>query len=438
MSMAALKAKAAALPRSPGVYLMKDAQGVVLYVGKAKSLRARVGSYFQQSPGDARPRIPELVRRVADVEVIETESEVEALLTEARLIKDIQPRFNADLRDSKLYPYVEITRGEDFPAVQVTRKRDNVRSRFYGPFTDARGLRRAVQMMQRVFRFRTCGLEISAGDAKRRFCRPCLLHYIERCTAPCADRVSRRDYRTQIGLFQRFLGGKRKGVMASLKREMAACAEKLEYEKAARLRDQMAALEALARRGAYDFFPEATAPPVLDPRDGLEQMAEVLSLPARPRTIDGVDVSHLSGADSVGSVVTFVDGRPFRSGYRRFRVKTVQGIDDFAMIGEVITRRFRRLAEEEEAYPDVLLVDGGKGQLGAAQEALRRLGGAGPAVVSLAKREEILYTGSPPREIRLKRNAPALRVLQYVRDEAHRFAVHYHHLLRRKRIRAQI
>jgi excinuclease ABC subunit C len=224
-----LKKKVAKLPRAPGVYLMKDAKGVVLYVGKAKSLRNRVGSYFQERPGDARQRLGDLVGRVADVEVVEADSEVDALLMEARLIKDIQPPFNERLRDSKLYPYLEITLGDDFPGVYVTRRRDRAKSRFYGPFTDARGLRGAVQLMQPVFRFRTCTLAISADDPKRRFQRPCLLHFIGRCTAPCADRVARGDYRKQIGLLQRFLSGKRKGVLQSLRRAMRTAADAYDY-----------------------------------------------------------------------------------------------------------------------------------------------------------------------------------------------------------------
>ena len=438
MNKAQLKEKIAQFPKAPGVYLMKDAGGVVLYVGKAKSLRARVAGYFRGRPSNTRLGISDMARHVADVEVIEAESEVDALLMEARLIKDIQPRYNADLRDSKLYPYLEITRGEDFPGVYVTRKRDNPKSKFYGPFTDTRGLRRSVQLLQRVFRFRTCTLEISATDSKRRFNRPCLLYYIARCTGPCADRVSREDCRRQITLFQRFLEGKRKRVLSALNREMRACAKGLEFEKAARLRDQVTALEALGKRGRLDLFPEAAQPPVVNPREGVAQMKKVFDLAATPRTIEGVDISHLSGSDSVGAVVTFVDGKPFKSGYRRFRIKAVEGIDDFAMIGEVVERRFKRLAAEETPFPDILLIDGGKGQLRAALETFRRLAMNPPKVISIAKREELLYHGSPPREVKLKRSAPALRILQYVRDEAHRFAVHYHHILRGKKIRAQI
>jgi len=433
-----LKRKVSGFPDAPGVYLMKDARGVVIYVGKAKSLRDRVSTYFHEAPADSRRIISTMMGQVADVEYVEAGSEVDALLMEARLIKDIQPKYNENLRDSKLYPYLEITRGEDFPAVKVTRKRDDPKSKFFGPFTDTRGLRRAVQLLQRAFRFRTCTLEISADDPKRRFQRPCLLYYIERCTAPCAGLVTREEYRRQIILLQRFLEGKRRRVLRALQEDMQRCAEALEYEKAARLRDQIRALEALSKRGKLDFFPEATQPPVIEPRQGLEEMRDLLGLKETPRTIEGVDVATLGGTDAVGSLVTFLDGRPFKSGYRRFRIKRVAGVDDYAMIGEVVERRFRRLREEERPLPDILLIDGGKGHLHAALETLRRLGVRLPRVLAIAKREEVLYQEGPPRELRLPRTSLALRVLQYVRDEAHRFAVHYHHILRGKRIRARI
>ncbi len=403
MPNAALKKKLAELPEKPGVYLMKDARGVVIYIGKANSLRDRVGSYFRQASGDTRVKLSTMVPQIADVEYLEAESEVDALLMEARLIKDILPKYNENLRDSKLYPYLEITRSEDFPGVYVTRQRDNPRNKFYGPFTEARGLRQAVQLLQRAFRFRTCTLDIRADDPKRRFNRPCLLYYIERCTGPCADLVSREDYLAQIGHFQRFLEGKRQRVLKALDEEMRRASEALEYEKAARLRDQVHALESLAKRGETDFFPEATAPPVVNPREGIEELQELLKLPRLPRTIDGVDISNLSGEDAVGSVVTFVDGRPFKSGYRRFHIRTVAGIDDYAMIGEVVERRFRRLKEEETPFPDVLLIDGGKGHLHAALHALKAVQARPLCVLSIAKREEIVYHGEPPAELRLKR-----------------------------------
>ncbi len=438
MTRKSLDKKIGDLPAAPGVYLMKDKRGVVLYVGKAKSLRSRVAGYFHEDPGDTRAKIPGMIAQVADVEVIEAESEVEALLLEARLIKDIQPKYNETLRDGKLYPYLEVTRSDDFPGVYVTRRRDNPRSRFYGPFTDTRGLRRAVHLLQRVFRFRTCTLDIRADDPKRRFQRPCLLHYIARCTAPCADLVSRKEYSKQITLLQRFLAGKRKGVLKALRDEMAQCAEDLRFERAAFLRDQVRAMEALAKRGAVDLFHEATQPPVIDPEEGLGELQRIFQLADRPQTIEGIDVSNLGGTDAVASVVTFLNGKPFRSGYRRFRIKSVEGIDDYAMICEVVRRRYARIEREQRPMPDLVLIDGGKGHLQAVNGTLRDLGIRMPKVVSLAKREELLYTGTPPEEIRLRRNSPALRILQYVRDEAHRFAVHYHHILRGKRIKAEI
>ena len=438
MNRKELKAKISEFPTTPGVYLMKDAKGVVIYVGKAKSLRGRVASYFQDSPGDTRAKVETMVPRVADVEYVEAESEVDALLMEARLIKDIQPKYNEDLRDSKLYPYLEITRSEDFPGVYVTRQRDNPRNKFYGPFTDTRGLRAAVVLMQRAFRFRTCTLEIRDADAKRRFNRPCLLYYIERCTGPCAALISREEYRNQIDLFQRFLEGKRKRVLASLEEEMRRYSAEMKYEKAGRIRDQLRALEALAKRGSLDIFPEAVQPPVMEAGEAMQELQKLFGLSEKPRTIEGIDAAHLGGSDSVGSVVTFLDGRPFKSGYRRFRIKSFEGIDDYAMIGEVVERRYRRLRDEEMPLPDILLIDGGKGQLHAAMERLRRVRVKIPVVVSIAKKEELLYRGLPPKEIKLPRTSPALRVLQYVRDEAHRFGVHYHHILRGKRLKAQI
>ena len=433
-----IKEKLADIPAAPGVYLFKNERGVVLYVGKAKSLRPRVASYFHDAPSDTRIKIPGMIPQIADIEIIEAESEVDALLMEARLIKDIQPKYNENLRDSKLYPYLEITRGDDFPGVLVTRRRDNVKSKFSGPFTDVRGLRRAVQLLQRVFRFRTCALEIDKGDPKRRFNRPCLLYYIERCTAPCADLVSREDYREQIKLFQRFLEGKRKRVLKALNDEMAECAKGLKYERAALLRDQIRAMEALSKRGTLDIFHEAVAPPVVDPKEGLDELREIFGLPDIPRTIEGIDASNIHGDSAVASVVTFLNGKPYKSGYRRFRIKTVKGVDDYSMISEVVERRYTRLEREEMPLPDLVLIDGGKGHLRAAQDTLRRLKITLPKVVSIAKREEILYTGRPPRETRLKRNSPALRIVQYVRDEAHRFAVHYHRIVRGKKLKAEI
>lgn len=423
-------------PRGPGVYLMKDARGVVLYVGKAKDLRSRVSSYFQDSADLLRSRGPEIAHMiglVTDIDFLECDTEVDALLQENRLIKDIQPRFNERLRDDKSFPYLEITTGDDFPGVFVTRKPRHKGVKLYGPFVSAAGLRDAVNALQKVFKYRTCELDIRADDEKRKFFRPCLLHSIGQCTAPCADLVSRDDYRKDIERLKKFLASKRSVVLRQMQREMKQAAGQRRFEDAAVLRDRIHAIQSLALSGDVqdDVQPEVF---YIDPREGLDRLARLLELPVPPRIIEGIDIANLHGEESVGSLVCFIDGVPFKAGYKRFRIKTVEGIDDYAMIREVVQRRYRHAAEGEELYPDVILIDGGLGQLHAAIEATSEMLIKPPMVISLAKREELIFTQARGQPVKLARNDPALRLLQSVRDEAHRFAQHYHHILRRKRV----
>jgi len=430
-----LREKIRHLPKAPGVYLFKDSRGRVLYVGKARDLRSRVASYFQDSADLLRSRGPEIARMVGlvvDFDFLDCETEVDALLLENRLIKDIQPPYNERLRDDKTFPYLEITTGDDFPAVWVTRKPRLSGSKLYGPFTSAAGLRDAVNALQKVFRFRTCELEIREDDETRRHFRPCLLHAIGQCTAPCAARISREDYLKDIARLRKLLASKRSVVLRQMRKEMAEASAARNYEEAARLRDRIKAIEALSLSGNPD---EDVQPEVffIDPRKGLEKLAEILGLESAPRTIEGIDIANLHGEESCGSLVCFIDGKPFKGGYRRFRIKSVEGMDDYAMIREVVTRRYRHAAGGEELYPDVILIDGGLGQLHAALEAFAAMDVRPPMVVSLAKREEELYIQARQRPIRLPRNNEALRLLQQVRDEAHRFAQHYHHILRRRR-----
>ena len=422
------------LPKTPGVYLFKDRQGRVLYIGKGKDLRSRVSSYFQDGAdllGTRGPDIAHMISRVVDLDFIDCETEVDALLQENRLIKDIQPPHNERLRDDKTFPYLEIATSDDFPGVYVTRKPRLKGSKLYGPFTSAAGVRDALNAMQKVFKFRTCELEILDGDDRRQYFRPCLLHAINQCTAPCADLISREEYRKDVGRLKKFLASKRSVVLRQLKREMEAASAEQRFEEAARLRDEIKALESLALSGdpAADLQPEVF---YIDPQEGLNKLAEVLGLADVPRTLEGIDVATLQGGESCGSLVCFIDGKPFKDGYRRFKIKTVRGIDDYAMIREIVLRRYRYAAEGEALYPDVILIDGGLGQLHAAQEAFDRMDVHPPMVISLAKREEELYIQAKSKPIRLSRNHPALRLLQQVRDEAHRFAQHYHHILRRK------
>lgn len=424
------------LPKSPGVYLFKDAQGRVLYVGKAKDLRSRVSSYFLDSADLLNTRGPEIARMaglVTDFDFLDCETEVDALLRENRLIKDIQPPYNERLRDDKSFPYLEITTTDDFPGVFVTRTPRLKGSKLYGPFTSASGLRDAVNALQKVFRFRTCDLDIRADDEARRHFRPCLLYSIHQCTAPCAAMISPEDYGRDIDRLKRLLASKRSVILRECHKEMEAAAAERRYEEAARLRDRIKALQSLSLSGSpdQDVQPEVF---YIDPRKGLERLRDVLELESMPRTLEGIDIANLHGQESCGSLVCFIDGRPFKSGYRRFKIKTVEGIDDYAMIREVVQRRYRHAAGGEELYPDVIVIDGGLGQLHAAMAAFADMDLRPPMVISLAKREEELYIQARSKPIRLARNDAALRLLQQVRDEAHRFAQHYHHLLRRKRV----
>ncbi len=426
----AAAAKVRSFPQSPGVYLMKDAAGRVIYVGKAKNLRSRAGSYFLKGAAEER-RTAELVREIYDIDFLEAESEVDALLVEARLVKDIQPKFNQDLKDDKTFPYLEIYIREDFPRVEFTRTPQDRGTKLYGPFASAGGLRGAIQVLQKIFKFRTCSLDIQDGDEKWRWFRPCLLASILQCTAPCNLRISKEEYQHDIHRLRMFLEGKKQQLLNEMRGEMEQASKELKFERAARLRDEIHLLETLDKRGELD---EHVQPEVffVDPKKGLAGLKKVLKLAKTPRTIEGVDIAHLGGGETVASLVQFIDGLPFKPGYKRYKIRGVQGIDDFRSIHEVVARRFARLHDENEIFPDLLLIDGGKGQLSAAMAALAELDITPPAILSIAKREEELFVPGQDHALKLSRHSYALRLLQYVRDEAHRFAQHYHHLLRRK------
>ena len=424
--------KVKTFPTTPGVYLMKDDRGTVIYVGKAKNLRSRAGNYFLKEAAE-NPRTRELVKHIVDVEFIPCDTEVDALLKEARLIKDIRPRFNKDLKDDKSFPYLQIRIREEFPRVEFTRTPRSRGVKLYGPFTSARSLRAAIQVLQRVLQFRTCSLDIVSTEDRWRWFRPCLLHSIRQCTAPCNLRVSKDDYRKQIRKLVLILEGKRGKLIREMEGQMKEASVAMQFEKAARIRDEIAALNKLELRGDVDkdVQPEVFA---IDPKKGLRGLRKVLGLATVPRSIEGFDIAHLSGQDTVASLVSFLDGLPFKQGYRKFKIKTVEGVDDFASMREVVFRRFKRLHDDDAVFPDILLIDGGKGQLNAAMDAFRALGIEPPTVISLAKQEEEIFRPGESESIKLSRHSAALRLLQYVRDESHRFAQHYHHTLRRKKL----
>ena len=428
--MHSAKDKVKTFPTGPGVYLMKDTQERVIYVGKAVNLKSRAGSYFTKA-AELDRRTADLIPEIADIDFIESDSEVDALLLEARLIKDIQPKFNSELKDDKSFPYLQITTNEDFPRVEFTRTPQSQGVKLYGPFANAKKLRGTIAVLQKIFRFRTCSLDIEEADERWQWFRPCLLASINQCTAPCNVRIDKQEYREDIRRLKMFLDGQKKTLLKEMHQEMQQASTDLKFEKAARLRDEIAALENIHLRGDLE---QHAQPEVFytDPKKGVAGLKKIFQLEKPPRRIEGVDIAHLQGGETVASLVQFIDGLPFKHGYKRYRIRTVDGVDDYGSIREVVSRRVRRLTQEGEPLPDILLIDGGKGQLNAALAAIKALGVDPPFTISLAKKEELVYVPGEAEPRRLSRHGFGLRLLQYVRDESHRFAQNYHHLLRSK------
>ena len=429
-----LRRQAAELPRTSGVYIMKDASGRELYVGKAKDLRARVRQYFDLNRLDGKTSA--LMNEAAEIETLDTPSEVEALILESRLIKDLQPKYNVSLKGTS-YPLVAITWNEPFPRVSVTRDRSNPKSHYLGPFVAAAELRAALALLRRAFKY--CASSLPIEEHPRRPVRPCLDFYVGLCSGPCGGRIGKGEYRATIRRLEALLKGRgRARLEAETEARMQAAARKLRFEEAARLRDELGALRSLAERGGLES-PQPPETPRFDVSQALAELGKVLGLGAPPRRIEGLDLASLSGREGAGSIVAFLDGRPARGFYRRYRIRLAPTDDDYAMMREVVGRRCRRLADPELAKreppgePDLLLLDGGAGHLGAALEALKRcpLAGRPKAVCALAKEAETVHLPGG-KELRLPRTSPALKMLQHVRDEAHRFAGQYHRKLREK------
>jgi len=540
----ALKARATELPDKPGIYFFRNAAGQVVYIGKARSLRDRVRSYFLPDPDY---KVRNILRETAGIDYILTGSEKEAAFLENNYIQQHQPRFNLRLKDDKSFPYLKVTAGEKYPGIYFSRKVGEGRSRYFGPFSPAHRARTSIHLVNKYFRMRGC--EEAVFRTRK---RPCLEYDLKLCSAPCVRLVSQEAYRGDVENACLFLEGRTRELAGALKKKMEAAAAAQDFEEAARWRDILRTIEDIkerpraisialedqdavgfARRGGqaaiYVFFmrhgkirdsasavlaagegagdagilgdfllefyewrerptrlllpfpvegqgrlealltgrkrsgartpdgrPEAR---ILVPRSGksrklidlanrnaealldkkereslpVEELMRVLHLERPPRTIEGFDISNTGGQESVGSMVVFRDGRPDKDGYRKFKIRTVDGSNDVASLEEVIGRRYRRGAEENRPLPDLIMVDGGKGQLAAAEKALAGLGASGVPVVSIAKREEILFTPGHRDGIRLPRTSPALKLVQAIRDEAHRFAIIFHRGRREKR-----
>jgi excinuclease ABC subunit C len=546
-------AKLRALPAKPGVYLFKDKEGKVIYVGKAANLKSRVRSYFG-APSNLSSKIQRLVSKIQDFEFVVTNSEQEALILECNMIKKYTPRYNVRLKDNKTFPYLKIDINEDWPGVYITRRVQKDGARYFGPFASAGSVRKTLRLIKKIFPFRSCSKRIDGKDK-----RPCLDYYICRCLGPCIGAVEKQEYHDVINQVILFLQGKQELILRELNAKMEAAAQQLQFEKAALLRDQIKAIEkviegqriAITLQGEKDviglarnekqayvelfsirnnkligqdhFIMEGTQgespgqimtnfvkqyytsasyiPPLIllqHPVDepavlsewlgqqrggrvelqvpqrgakkklvdtvaenaaqglelaqaevmkvetissGLQELKKRLRLPKMPLRIECYDVSNIQGALAVGSMVVLEKGWLKPAHYRRFRIKTVTGADDYAMIQETLRRRFKRGLAGEGTWaisPDLVLIDGGKGQLNAALEVRQELGLDSIPMVSLAKENEEVFIPGDSQPVCIAKDSPALHILQRARDEAHRFAISYHQKLRHKEVTASV
>jgi len=545
-----LKPKLDNLPAKPGCYLFKDKNSTILYVGKAANLRSRVRSYFQDSR-PFHPKLVALIKRIRDLDIIVTDSEVEALILENNLIKQNLPRYNVNLKDDKSYPYIRIT-CEDFPRVIITRKIVRDGSEYFGPYTDVKNLRFTLKTLERIFPIRSCKYDLNPKVIEEKKVKLCLDYFIKKCKGPCQGLQSNEEYALVVERVRKFLKGRTDIIVSEMKAEMKKFSVEMDYEEAAMLRDKIQALEnyrnaqkivqedktdrdvlGLARDGEdgcavlfriregkvigkthrylnrlswkedeeiiefflNSYYQETTDIPseifiqvqvsgqkVLEkfltekkdarvritiPKIGekkkliqltmknarylleeliiqktkskdrlpfvLLELKKELGLKSDPKHIECFDISNIQGTDPVASMVCFIKGKPKKSEYRRFKIKSKSTPDDFAMMREAVSRRYKRLLKEKKALPDLIIVDGGKGQLSSALSVLKDPQLREIPVIGLAKRlEEVFRPGNPEAQM-LPRSSTALRLLQQIRDEAHRFAVNYHRLLRSKR-----
>ncbi|HAH05492.1 MAG TPA: excinuclease ABC subunit C [Elusimicrobia bacterium] len=422
------------LPHACGVYLMRDAAMRVLYVGKAKDLARRVAQYFNPNKPDLKNQA--LAPLIFKIDYLACSSEREALIWERKLIGEHQPFFNSMWKDDKSYPFVKITLEEEFPRLIVVRKKRRDGGAYFGPYPHVSAVRSLLKALWRrkVFPLRPCDYAFSSGkplDPAK--IKSCLYYHTGECPAPCAGRIAPAAYRRIAQDAVLFFEGRFGRLKERLRSEMRKASRKLEYEKAARLRDNVLALEHMEERVLYEEVRPAKVAVRLDASRGVSDLQEALGLRKPPLHVECFDVSHLFGKEAVGSMVCFKAGEPHKAHYRRFRIRSVEDIDDFAAMAEIVSRRVRRLQASGEEPPDLLVVDGGKGQLSAAAGALEALGASFP-LAALAKREEEVFVLGRAGPLRLGRERAALRLLQRLRDEAHRFAVTYHRLLRKKEL----
>ena len=421
------------LPDKPGCYMMRDHRGQIIYVGKAASLRKRVQSYFRDaSLRRGSPKLRGLVKCIEDINILITRNEAEAVLTEGQLIKDYRPRFNVSFRDDKRFLLLRVDLAEPFPMFKLGRIQRDDNARYFGPYASAGAARVALDFVEKKFGLRKC----APREPDEHTYRHCMNDIVRFCSAPCMGRIQPSEYRERIDEACAFLAGERPKVLRELRDEMQKESDALNFERASALCDTyLYLLAAVKQKARLQPTPKDRA---AHGQEGIEALAEILGLAHAPSVIEGFDISNTFGTLAVASMVCAVNGIPQPNRYRRFRIKTIEGIDDPRMIGEAVGRRYARLQTEGKSMPDLILIDGGLTQLRAAREALGELGLSALPTAGLAKRFEEIYWKEGEAPILLPRNSKALHVLQRLRDEAHRFALTYHRHLRSKRIRESV
>jgi len=422
------------LPHACGVYIMRGAAGTVLYVGKAVDLAKRVAQYFNPRRPD--PKNQELAPLIRRIDYIHCASEREALIWERRLIQRHQPFFNSMWKDDKSYPYIKLTLDEEFPRIRIVRKRQRDGGVYFGPYPKVSPVRSLVRSLwkRRLFPLRPCDYVFSSKKPLHfKKINSCLYYHTGECPAPCAARISTRAYRRIVENALLFFQGRYAKLRGAYERQMKTASKALRYEEAARLRESIKAIEHMGERVRYQEVRPGRVSRRLGASEQVTGLQKALQLKHPPHDIECFDISHLFGKETVASMVRFHGGEPERGAYRHFSIRTVEGIDDFASMAEAVSRRYRDLAGSGAPPPDLIVVDGGKGQLSAAKKILLQLKVRAP-IAALAKRKEEVFLPGKTAPIRLESGSPALRLLQRLRDEAHRFAVRYHRIRRTKRL----
>lgn len=425
-----------AVPASPGVYVYRDRFRKVIYVGKAVNLRRRMSSYFQPSRRNtADAKLRSLIHSIAYWECYSVRSENEALLLESRLIKEYAPHYNILMRDDKRYLMLKLDLSAQFPTLTPARVKKDDSCRYFGPFPHGSALRATMEFLLKHFQLRACRYDVPDEECRKR----CLKRIVKDCCAPCSGNITREEYMEKVNQMLQILSGNWRPLADELQEKMTAAAAAAKFEEAAKYRDILNNLKAVFNTPGHPDrnFSRAYIPSPSGP-EAVYSLQKALKLPTPPRVMECFDISNILGTLAVASMVSFVDGKPARDRYRRFRIKTVHQSDDFAMMQEAITRRYSRLLQEKLPFPDLLVVDGGKGQLSSAIEALVAMQCPPFPVIGLAKREEEIFLPGRSEPVLLDRHDPALRALQAMRDEAHRFAISYHRELRAKRLQQSL